>query len=54
MAGASKVTSEFMKNAVVLAPTAKHTATVKKANARFRNECCDGSLHLVFLLARTR
>ena len=29
MAGVGKVTSEFLKNAVVLAPTAKHTATVR-------------------------
>ncbi|KAL5456885.1 hypothetical protein EMCRGX_G034111 [Ephydatia muelleri] len=28
MAGAGKVTSEFLKNAVVLTPTAKHTATL--------------------------
>lgn len=29
MAGAGEVTSEFLKNAVVLDPTAKHTATVQ-------------------------
>lgn len=35
MAGAGKVTSEFLKNAVVLTPTAKHTATVRYQ--RFRD-----------------